>query len=153
VRQSTVVRSDRAHTFEVFVGGIAAWWPVDPFSFGAGRVAAVTFERRLGGRVFETWQDGSEHDWGEVRQWQPPETFTMSWNITGVPTEVQLWFRPLGPDRTRVDLEHRGWDALSVQQLRAACALPGGYEGGAFNAGWSRILARLVDAAEERTDG
>jgi hypothetical protein len=37
-----------------------------------------------------------------------------------------------------------------VLGLAEDCALPGGYLGGSYAAGWTRILARMVAAAEER---
>lgn len=58
VRESTLVRSNVAHTFEVFVRTIGAWWPIEPMSFGLGRVRNVPFDARAGGRVYETWDDG-----------------------------------------------------------------------------------------------
>jgi uncharacterized protein YndB with AHSA1/START domain len=148
VRQSTLVRSDRRHTFDTFVRTIGIWWPVSPFSAGTDRVRDVTLEERAGGRVYETWDDGTEVDWGELLAWQPPERFVMTWNIFSVATEVELTFAELGPALTRVAVEHRGWERLSDEQLAADCALPGGYAGGAFYEGWARILACLAAAAE-----
>lgn len=150
VRQSTVVRSDRAHTFEVFVATIGAWWPVQPFSNGGDRVRDVTFEQHLGGRVYETWDDGTAVDWGTVLAWDPPHRFVMTWQLPGAVTEVELTFTTLAPALTRVAVEHRGWEALSDAQLSAACALPGGYTGGAFDRGWAAILGRFAAAL---TDG
>lgn len=147
VRQSTVVRSGIAHTFDVFVREIGAWWPVRPFSLGADQVREVTFEREIGGRVYETWHDGTEHEWGRLLAWRPPDGFTMTWRVTGAPTEVELRFIALGPDLTRVEVEHRGWERLTEAQLSAACALPDGYRGGAFDQGWSHILTSLAAAA------
>jgi hypothetical protein len=66
VRQSVLVRSPRAHTFETFVTAMGTWWPVNPFSAGKDRVRDVTVERRVGGRVYETWADGTQVDWGEL---------------------------------------------------------------------------------------
>jgi hypothetical protein len=71
VRQSTVVRSDLAHTFEVFVASIGTWWPVRPFSAGGERVAQVTVEPRPAGRVYETWHDGTSVEWGRLLIWEP----------------------------------------------------------------------------------
>jgi len=149
VRQSTLVRSGLAHTFEVFVREIGSWWPLQPFSMGEARIRSVTFERALGGRVYETWDDDSEHDWGTVLGWNPPHGFSMTWNVTGTPTEVELRFTAEADARTRVEVEHRGWDRLTEAQLAQACALPGGYLGGSFNEGWSRILARFAASADE----
>ena len=148
VRQSTMVRSDRQHTFDVFVRTIGIWWPVNPFSAGKDRVRDVTIEPRAGGRVYETWRDGTQVTWGELLAWEPPERFVMTWTMTPVPTEVELRFRVLGPALTQVEVEHRGWEALSDDQLAEDCALPGGYLGGSYAAGWTRILARMVAATE-----
>jgi uncharacterized protein YndB with AHSA1/START domain len=148
VRQSTLVRSDLQHTFEVFVRTIGIWWPVQPFSAGKDQVRDITIEQRLGGRVYETWHDGTVVAWGELLAWEPPERFVMTFSMTPVPTEVELTFRALGPALTRVAVEHRGWEALTEQQLSQDCVLPGGYRGGSYATGWARILARLVAAAE-----
>ncbi len=144
VRQSTMVRSDLRHTFEVFVATIGVWWPVSPFSAGKDRVRDVTIDQRPGGRVYETWDDGTEVDWGELLAWEPPSRFVMTWAMTPVPTEVELSFAALGPALTRVTVEHRGWEALSDQQLAEDCALPGGYASGGYSAGWARILDRFT---------
>jgi hypothetical protein len=145
-----VVRSDIDHTFDVFVRTLGTWWPVRPFSAGGERVRDLTLERKLGGRVYETWDDGTIVEWGELLEWQPPLRFTMSWTGTPAPTEVELTFRALGPALTRVAVEHRGWEALSDAQLAQDCALPGGYDSGAYSQGWTTILGcftAAVDAA------
>ena len=148
VHQSTLVRSDRRHTFDTFVATIGIWWPVTPFSAGRDRVRDVTFEQYQGGRVYETWQDGTTVDWGTLLAWEPPERFVMTWNFTSAVTEVELTFAELGPALTRVAVEHRGWEKLTDEQLAADCALPGGYAGGGFTRGWAHILGCLADAAE-----
>lgn len=144
VRQSTTVRSDARHTFDTFVRTIGAWWPAVPFSAGQDRVRDVTLEQRAGGRVYETWADGTELDWGELLAWEPPERFVMTWTGTPLPTEVEFSFAALGPALTRVTVEHRGWEAMTDEQLAEDCALPGGYASGAYSAGWTRILDRFA---------
>jgi uncharacterized protein YndB with AHSA1/START domain len=148
VRQSTLVRSDIGHTFEVFVREIGVWWPVQMISRGQQRVRDVTIEQRLGGRVYETWDDGTTVEWGELLAWEPPTRFVMTWHATAVSTEVELTFAELGPALTRVSVCHRGWEALTEEQLSKDCAGPGGYLGGAFNAGWTHILTCLAATAE-----
>ena len=157
VRQSTVVRSDVGHTFDTFVRTIGVWWPVTPFSAGRDRVRDVTFERRLGGRVYETWADGTQVDWGTLRAWEPPERLDMNWRMTSVATEVELPVPRRSARRlTRVAVEHRGWEALTEEQLgcglRAARRL---CRGGSFDRGWARILSpRLAAAVDDgRTGG
>jgi uncharacterized protein YndB with AHSA1/START domain len=152
VRQSTTVRSDVRHTFETFVATIGAWWPAVPFSAGKDQVRSVTVQPRAGGRVYETWADGTEVDWGELLAWEPPARFVMTWTMTPVPTEVELSFTALGPALTRVTVEHRGWDALTDQQLAEDCALPGGYASGGYAVGWVRILDWFAAACARGSD-
>ncbi|HEX8008584.1 MAG TPA: SRPBCC domain-containing protein [Trebonia sp.] len=149
VRQSVLVRSGQEHTFETFVGTMDVWWPMNPFSAGKDRVRDVTVERRVGGRVYETWADGTRVDWGELLAWEPPERFRMSWAIVSALTEVELTFAPLGPALTRVSVVHSGWEKLSDEQLAEDCALPGGYLSGSFDKGWAFILGRFASAVEE----
>ncbi len=150
VRQSTLVRSDVAHTFDVFVRTIGAWWPVRPLSVGKERVRDVTVEQHLGGRVYETWDDGTTVDWGDVRAWEPPARFVMSWKNTPATTEVELSFMPVGPGLTRVSVEHRGWEALTEEQLGEDCAAPGGYASGAYSRGWALALERFGAATDHK---
>jgi hypothetical protein len=150
VRQSTVIRSELTHTFAAFVRTIDRWWPLASYSRGQDRARTVILEQRVGGRFYEVWDDGTEIDWGQVVSWDPPTGFTTTWLVTGAPTEVEFTFRALAPSLTRVSVEHRGWEALSEDELVAACALPGGYAGGAFDRGWAHILGCLAASQETR---
>jgi hypothetical protein len=144
VRQSTTVRSDRDHVFDTFVRTIGAWWPATVFSVGKELVCDVTIEPRTGGRVYETWTDGGAVEWGEVIAWEPPVRFVMTWTGTPRTTEVEFTFVALGPALTMVRVEHRGWEALTEEELETDCALPGGYRSGAYATGWERILATFA---------
>lgn len=147
IRQATLVRRDAGHTFRTFVTTIGQWWPLRPLSSGQGRVADVVFEQRAGGRVYEVWDDATEVDWGEVVLWEPPRRFVMTWCMTPATTEIELRFKRLGPALTRVEVEHRGWEALSEEDLAKECALPGGgYAGGSYARGWTMILERFREA-------
>jgi hypothetical protein len=146
VRAATFVRSGAAHTFDAFVRTMGAWWPAQPISAGKDRVRDITVEPRLGGRVFEKWDDGTVVEWGEIIRWTPPAGFSMSWRGTPEPTEVEFGFAELGPNLTRVTVEHRGWEALTDEQLGADCALPGGYASGAYSQGWDLVLAAFAAA-------
>lgn len=136
LRHATLVRRDAAHTFDVFVDQIGTWWPLRPYSLGEERVVGVTFERRPGGRVYERWDDGQERSWGRVLTWDPPSGFTLSWDVFPAVTEVELTFRPLGPALTRVEVEHRGWEAFTEAQVAELC--------GRTAVGWDQILAALA---------
>ena len=146
VRQSTLVRSDLHHVFDVFVRTIGTWWPLQPMSQGRERVRDVTIEPCAGGRVYETWDDGTTVDWGRLAVWEPPTRLVLTWHSTPEPTEVDLTFRAVAPNLTRVAVEHRGWERLTDEQLREDCAAPGGYSSGAYSSGWKQVLQRLVAA-------
>ena len=144
IRCSTIVRSDRTHTFDVFVRRLGEWWPLRPYSLSQDHVVGVTFTTQLGGRIYETRDDGSTATWGHVIVWEPPKRFAMTWDVLAGGTEVEVSFRSLGPALTRVDLEHRGWEHLSEHQLRTAVD--------GYRTGWAAILADFTAAAEIRTD-
>jgi len=101
---------------------------------------------RARGLVYGVWEDGTTAEWGRIIDWDPPARFSMTWNATGTPTIVELEFRSVGSARTEVLLEHRGWEALSERELGEDCALPGGYLGGSFTAGWTAILSAFEQA-------
>lgn len=152
LRRHHQLPGDLQHTFGTFVTKIGAWWPVQPFSAGRDRVREVTVEQRRGGRVYEIWDDGTEVAWGTLIVWEPPERFVMTWTGTPAATEVELTFTALGPGLTQVTVEHRGWDALTDEQLATDCALPGGYTSGAYATGWATILARLAEMIAASAD-
>ena len=139
IRRSTIVRSDQTHTFDVFVRKLGEWWPLQPYSLGEDQVDGVTFTPHLGGRIYETRADWSTATWGHVLVWEPPERFAMSWEVFAGGTEVEVCFRSLGLSLTSVELEHRGCERLSEQELRDAV--------NAYGAGWSAILAAFATAA------
>ena len=91
-------------------------------------IADSVFEPRKGGRVYDRGVDGSECQWARVLAYEPPDRVVISWDIspqwqieTGPEktSEVEVRFIPEGPDRTRLELEHRnldrhldGWQSL-----------------------------------------
>jgi uncharacterized protein YndB with AHSA1/START domain len=114
VHHSIEVPLRPAAAFKVFVEQIDSWWPLAVHSVGGSRTVGCHVEGRLGGRIYETYDDGSLHLWGTVTEWQPPQRVVFSWHPgreASTAQEVELRFLEL--DRgTRVVLEHRGWEAL-----------------------------------------
>ena len=152
LRQAALVRGGITHVFGTLVTTIGVWWPVQPFSAGKDQGRDVTIEQRPGGRIYETWGDGTEIDWGTMTAWEPPWRFVMTWTGTPAPTEVEFTFAGLGSALTLVAVEHRGWEALTDEQLSQDCALPGGYTEGAYPARWAQIPAAFSDAISEDTE-
>ncbi len=103
-----------AHAFTVWTRDIDAWWPAD-HSVSAEPGLRVVLERRVGGRIYEVTPSGTEHEWGEVVTWDPPYRFGYLWHLRrdrADATEVLVRFEPVGHDRTRVEIEHTGWERL-----------------------------------------
>jgi uncharacterized protein YndB with AHSA1/START domain len=126
--------------FEVFTREIGSWWPLDQLALHPGEVAAVTWEEREGGEIYETSTGGERSHWATVLAWDPPAGFILAWRVDPdavAATEVEVRFTPDG-NGTRVVLEHRHWERLGV----AAAAGRGSYEGG-----WEMVLGRYTAAA------
>lgn len=123
---------DRA--FRAFTAEIAAWWPLHSHSRApAGRRAVgLSVEPRVGGRVFETLDDGRELDWGEVLAWQPGALFELSWQLGNPPeraTRVSVRFEPSGDEGCRVTLIHSDWERLGEAAAERRSSYDSGWAG------------------------
>jgi uncharacterized protein YndB with AHSA1/START domain len=146
VRKSIRVKASQAHAFEVFTSGLGRWWPHD---HGIGKLPLKTaiIETRLGGRWYEVADDGAQTNVGKIIVWEPPQRFVVTWDINGqwkpdttVGSEVEVRFIPDGADATRVELEHRKFEAM-------------GAEGGesmrkSVDGGWPGMLERFKQHVE-----
>lgn len=141
IRKTVTVGRDVADAFKLFTDGLGTWWPfTEGHSIGEEEVSTAIFEPAVGGRVYEVWKDGTEHDWARVLAYEPPHRFVLAWKPNPdrpAPTELEVRFSPDGAG-TRLDLEHRGWERLG--------------EGGAqarenYDSGWPLTLQRYSEAA------
>ncbi len=101
--------------FDLWTRRCASWWP--PSHTISGRPAAITFEPRRDGRIFERSPQGDQHDWGRVLDWEPPTRLRYRWHLFFDPseaTEVEVTFTAIG-DRTAVRLEQGGWEHLGPE--------------------------------------
>jgi uncharacterized protein YndB with AHSA1/START domain len=140
VRTEIVVDAPVEHAFTVFTDGIDSWWERS-HTIGEKELAKMVLEPRVGGRAYGIDVDGGESDWGRVLAYEPPTRVVISWDITlawkrepdpAKTSEFEVRFIPEGPDRTRVELEHRnlerhgeGWEAM-----RDAVGSPNGWNAG-----------------------
>jgi uncharacterized protein YndB with AHSA1/START domain len=120
VQKAAVVAATPERAFEVFTDGIATWWPLDTHSIGSVNDGenvppeTVVFETHLGGRVYERSPSGEEAHWADVVAWEPPNRFVLEWKVNPnaiAATEIEVRFTREG-EGTRVELEHRGFEAL-----------------------------------------
>ena len=150
VQTSIVVDAPQERAFSVFTTDIGSWWPPEHHILQAG-LAEMVFEPRVGGNVYDRGVDGSECRWARVLVYEPPGRVVFSWDISlqwqiesdpARTSEVEIRFVPEGPDRTRVELEHRyidrhgeGWEGM-----RDAVGSPDGWA-----IGLERFAKRLTD--------
>ena len=126
--------------FRVWTALTSRWWPAD-HTVSVEPDLEVVFEPRVGGRIFERTAAGAEHDWGEIRVWEPPSRLVYTWHLRqdrADATEIELRFVPLsGGSRTRLEIEHRNWERLGDRGVARRDANFGG---------WRTLLPHYVDA-------
>jgi uncharacterized protein YndB with AHSA1/START domain len=123
--------------FELFAGGIDAWWPPERRHTDDPMSQIFLLES---GRFYERAGDGREVELGKVRAWDYPRRILLDFFVASGPdrpTEVEITFQPQDT-ATRVTVTHRpkpesealwegrapryaqSWE-LVLAALRAAC--------------------------------
>ena len=141
VRSSVTVPLSPADAFHLFTAQVASWWPLATHSVYEEAATGVVIEPRVGGRVYETTDDGRTSDWGVVSAWEPGERFATSWhpgNDRSLATQVDVRFSPAPAGGTSVDLVHTGWEVRGAD----APEIVAGYD-----AGWRLVLGCFAGAA------
>ncbi len=119
---------------------MGSWWPEKNHILEA-ELAEMVFEPRVGGHIYDVGVDGSESRWARVLAYEPPRRLVFSWDITTRWTlesdparcsEVEVRFIAESPERTRVELEHRGIERHGEgwESMHAAVGSPNGWTGG-----------------------
>jgi uncharacterized protein YndB with AHSA1/START domain len=135
----------------VFTSGLDRWWPRHA-SIGTAPLKTAVIEPRLGGCWYELGEDGSRADVGKILVWEPPRRFVVSWQINSrwkpdasVGSEVEVRFIAVGPNATRVELEHRNFEQLGAE---AGASMRKDVDGG-----WPRMLEHFKREAEAQLTG
>ncbi len=140
VRTSIVVQAPIERAFSVFTDDIGSWW--DPtHHILEGELAEMVFEPRAGGHLYDRAVDGRECRWSRVLVYEPPRRVVFSWDVSlewkletdlDRTSEVEVRFVSETPQRTRVELEHRGIERHGEgwERMRGAVASPGGWPAG-----------------------
>jgi uncharacterized protein YndB with AHSA1/START domain len=127
VRKQVVVEVPIERAFAVFTEGFGDFKPRE-HNLMRSPIAKTVFEPRVGGHIVDVAEDGSECRWARILAFEPHERVVFSWDIgpdwqlVSDPenaSEVEVRFVAEGPQRTRVELEHRhierhgpGWEAV-----------------------------------------
>ena len=151
VRKQVVVNAPAEQAFAAFTGRFGDFKPPE-HNMLAAAIAETVFEPHAGGHIYDRAADGSECRWARILACEPPARVVFSWDISPqwqvgtdpeLTSEVEARFVAEGPDRTRVELEHRhldrhgpGWQPVSD-----------GVDG---DQGWPLYLARYAALFEGR---
>ncbi|MFI0791808.1 SRPBCC family protein [Micromonospora rubida] len=144
LRSSLLVPASAERAFAVFTGALTDWWVREYTWSGPAALAELGIEPHAGGMLYEIGPYGFRSDWGRVLTWDPPRRLVFTWQIgpdrVPVPdpaqaSEVEVLFLPEGPERTRVEVEHRHFD-------RHGEAAEGYRQ--ALTAGWHELLSRYL---------
>jgi uncharacterized protein YndB with AHSA1/START domain len=139
VVKAVTVACTAEQAFRYFTGDFALWWPSATHSVVAyasefnDKPAAVIFEPRIGGRIFERTRSGEEHVWGTVLAWEPSGRVEFSFHPGRDDQEaqtVEVRFTSV-PEGTRVVLTHSGWERLSANAQETR---------GRYNQGWEGVF-------------
>lgn len=139
VVKSVTVACTPEEAFRYFTADIGMWWPVATQSVVAyasdfkDTPEAVTFEPRVGGRIFERARSGEEYVWGTVLTWGPPAQVVFSFHPGRDDKEaqtVEITFSPVR-EGARVVLTHSGWEKLGAKAQKARDG---------YNQGWEAVF-------------
>ncbi len=107
----------QAQAFDIFIRDMGSWWPLDKRAMSkmAGSAAKeLRVDPTQGGKIVEFGEDGSEHHWATITEYDPHDALAMAFHM-GLPADkagrVAVTFTPLTDDRTRVVLTHSDWEA------------------------------------------
>jgi uncharacterized protein YndB with AHSA1/START domain len=146
VRSSIVVEAPVERAFQVFTEDFGSFKPRE-HNMLAVDIAETVFEPRVGGHLYDRGVDGSECRWARILAYEPPDRIVFSWDISPQwqietdlekTSEVEVRFVSEGPERTRVELEHRNIE-------RHGEGWEGTREGVGGEQGWPLYLERFAE--------
>jgi uncharacterized protein YndB with AHSA1/START domain len=147
IKRSVTVDCSVEHAFATFTERIHEWWPLSQHSIDAGETGSppqtVIFQGEAGGQVFERTKNGEDLKWADVIAYEPPHRLVLAWNPSREQdqprTEVEVTFTDEG-GKTRVELEHRGWERLGDRANAARQS---------YASGWEGVLKGFADTASD----
>ena len=150
VRNSIVVEARIERAFMVFTDDFGSFKPPE-HNLLQVEIAETVFESHVGGNIYDRGVDGSECRWARVLAYEPPNRVVFSWDISphwqietdhDKTSEVEVRFIAEGPDRTRLEIEHRNLD-------RHGDGWEGVREGVHGDQGWPLYLQRFAEVLND----
>jgi uncharacterized protein YndB with AHSA1/START domain len=150
VRAQVVVDAPLERAFSVFTEDFGSFKPPE-HNLLSVEIAETVFEPRVGGYLYDRGVDGSECRWARVLAYEPPNRVVFSWDISPQwqlesdlekTSEWEVRFIPEGPERTRLELEHRNLE-------RHGEGWEGEREGVASDGGWPLYLQRFAEVVKD----
>ena len=150
---ATRVSCEPAEAFARFTSEIGEWWqPHGLFQFSEGRSGTLAFEGGQGGRLIETYEDGTAFVVGVISTWAPPKKLVLSWREASFSpeqcTELHVTFEPTDSGQTRVLIEHYGWDTIPPEHA-ARHGFPLATFQLRFAEWWRTLLASAFPAGDD----
>ncbi|HEX8855036.1 MAG TPA: SRPBCC family protein [Thermoleophilaceae bacterium] len=149
VRRSVTVDAARERAFYVFTASMATWWP-GSHHIAKTPMADIVLEPRSGGRWYEVDAEGRECEWGTVLEYDFPERVVLGWHLDpdfeydpdpAMATQVEVRFIADGDSRTRVELEHRGFEVYGDSGRLMADRV-------SAEGGWGLLLEKFAEKFE-----
>ena len=145
IRRSVTVDCSVEHAFATFTERIHEWWPLGTHSIDQDETGSppetLIFQGGAGGQLYERTSKGEELKWADVLAYEPPRRFVLAWNPSREQerprTEIEVTFTDEN-GKTRVDLEHRGWERLGAEAAEARQS---------YAEGWKGVLAEYAERA------
>ena len=114
VSEKVSIVADQATVFNVYTSRMSEWWPWKGkyrYTFAPEGVEPdkLIMEPGVGGRFYERFSNGTEHQIGTVTVWRPNEQVSYTWEVAewDEPSLVTVRFVAEG-DMTTVVVEHSG---------------------------------------------
>ena len=145
IRKTIEVRAPIARAFDIFANRMGQWWHKEHSIARETTQADVVIEPKAGGRWYEVGADGSEHDWGRVLAYEPPNRLLLAWQLTrdfqydpNFETTVEVRFEERD-GLTLVEFEHRDLERMGADAVQL-------FEG--MDGGWAMLLSLFKAEAE-----
>lgn len=133
IRKEIEVNAPIDRAFAVFASRMGDWWHKEHSIAKGTTQKDVVIEPRAGGRWYEIGTDGSEHEWGKVRVYDPPRRLVLAWQLTrdfqydpDVETTVEVNFDERD-GKTVVRFEHRDLERMGADAVELLEGMDGGW--------------------------